>query len=92
MLGAGVVACEAAQWLGGLGAREAGLAVETVEFDLAAFAGAKRHRDGYRGRAKLVVDTTSNTVAGATFARPEVGELLHAATVAVVGGVSLDVL
>lgn len=67
-------------------------AIRCVEFDLGALAGTSLLRDDYRGRAKLVVDTTSETLIGATFVGPEVAEMIHAATVAVVGKVPLDVL
>jgi dihydrolipoamide dehydrogenase len=73
-------------------ARAAGLDVETVEYDMAGVAGTSLLRDGYAGRAKLVIDRASGTLAGATFVGPEVAELVHAATVAVVGGVTLDQL
>jgi pyruvate/2-oxoglutarate dehydrogenase complex dihydrolipoamide dehydrogenase (E3) component len=73
-------------------AREAGGNIRCVEYDLAALAGTSLLRDGYRGRAKLVVNTDDETLLGATFVGPEVGEIVHAATVAVVGRVPLDVL
>jgi pyruvate/2-oxoglutarate dehydrogenase complex dihydrolipoamide dehydrogenase (E3) component len=73
-------------------ARESGAAVRCVEYDLAALAGTSLLRDGYKGRAKLVVDTADETLLGATFAGPEVAELVHGATIAVVGKVPLDVL
>jgi pyruvate/2-oxoglutarate dehydrogenase complex dihydrolipoamide dehydrogenase (E3) component len=73
-------------------ARDNGAAVRTVEYDLANLAGTALLRDDYEGRAKLVIDATSETLLGATFVGPEVGELLHAATVAVVGKVPLEVL
>jgi dihydrolipoamide dehydrogenase len=73
-------------------ARESGAAVRCVEYDLAAVAGSALLRDGYKGRAKLVVDTADGTLLGATFVGPEVGELVHAATIAVVGKVPIDVL
>jgi pyruvate/2-oxoglutarate dehydrogenase complex dihydrolipoamide dehydrogenase (E3) component len=73
-------------------ARSAGANVRCVEYDLAALAGTSLLRDDYKGRAKLVVDTDDETLLGATFVGPEVGELVHAATVAVVGKVPLDVL
>lgn len=47
-------------------------------------------RDGYVGRAKLVVDRASDTLVGATVVGPDVAELVRAATVAVVGGVTLE--
>jgi pyruvate/2-oxoglutarate dehydrogenase complex dihydrolipoamide dehydrogenase (E3) component len=74
------------------GARDKGIDVETVEYDLGAVAGASLLRDGYTGRAKLVIDRWSDTLVGATFVGPEVAELVHAATVAVVGKVTLDTL
>jgi dihydrolipoamide dehydrogenase len=65
--------------------------VRTLEIDLAtAVSGSTLLRDDYRGRAKLVVDATQRTVLGATFVGSEVAELLHSATIAVVGRVTLD--
>ena len=52
---------------------------------MAGFAGTSLLRDGYVGRAKLVVDRASDTLVGATFVGADVAELVHAATVAVVG-------
>ncbi len=73
-------------------ARETGHAVRAVEYEIGDVSGARLLRDGYNGRAKLVVETKSETLLGATFVGPDVGELLHAATVAVVGKVTLDEL
>jgi pyruvate/2-oxoglutarate dehydrogenase complex dihydrolipoamide dehydrogenase (E3) component len=73
-------------------ARERGLEVEPVEFDLASVAGASLLRDDYAGRAKLVVDRATDTLAGATFVGDDVAELLHSATTAIVGKVPLDTL
>ena len=70
-------------------AREAGLTVRTVEHDLGRVAGAALLADGYDGWAKLVVDADRDVVVGATFVGQEVAELLHSATVAVVGEVPL---
>ncbi|MER7115913.1 dihydrolipoyl dehydrogenase family protein [Saccharomonospora azurea] len=52
-------------------------------------AGASLHADGYEGRVRLVVDTERQVVVGATFVGQDVAELLHAATVAIVGEVPL---
>lgn len=71
-------------------AREAGVDVETVEHDMAALAGTYLLRSGYRGRAKLVIDRAADTLVGATFVGPEVADLVHAATVAMVGRVTLE--
>jgi pyruvate/2-oxoglutarate dehydrogenase complex dihydrolipoamide dehydrogenase (E3) component len=73
-------------------ARKTGAPIRTVAYDLGAVAGAALLRDDFTGRAQLVVDTSDETIVGATFVGPEVAELVHAATVAVVGKVPLDVL
>jgi len=70
-------------------AHDAGFDVDTYELDISV-AGASVLRDDYSGHAKLVVDSARETVVGATFAGDEVGELIHAATVAVVGEVTLE--
>ena len=49
-------------------------------------------RDGYVGRAKLVIDRSTDTLVGATFVGADVAELVHAATVAIVGGVTMEQL
>jgi pyruvate/2-oxoglutarate dehydrogenase complex dihydrolipoamide dehydrogenase (E3) component len=69
-------------------ARERGIDVDTYELDISV-AGASILRSDYSGHAKLVVDPTRETVVGATFAGDEIGELIHAATIAVVGEVPL---
>ncbi len=71
-------------------ARRAGRTVRVVDHDLAQVAGSALYADGYRGRARMVVDTDSGRLVGVTFAGPGVGELLHSATVAVVGEVPID--
>ncbi|WP_181272715.1 dihydrolipoyl dehydrogenase family protein [Brevibacterium oceani] len=71
-------------------AREQGLAVAAVEVDLGGVAGAALHADGYAGRAKLVIDEDRHVVIGATFVGQDVAELLHAATIAVVGQVPIE--
>ncbi|CAA9351059.1 MAG: PF00070 family, FAD-dependent NAD(P)-disulphide oxidoreductase [uncultured Frankineae bacterium] len=71
-------------------ARERGIDVWTAEHDLGAIAGAALVSDDPRGWAKLVVDPERAVVLGATFVGPDVAELLHSATVAVVGEVPLD--
>jgi pyruvate/2-oxoglutarate dehydrogenase complex dihydrolipoamide dehydrogenase (E3) component len=73
-------------------AREKGIEAEGVEYDLSAVAGASLLRDGYVGRAKLVVDRPADTLVGATFVGDDVAELLHSATTAIVGKVPLKVL
>ncbi|MEA4943982.1 MAG: NAD(P)/FAD-dependent oxidoreductase [Propionicimonas sp.] len=71
-------------------AREAGRNVRAVEYDLAQVAGASLHADGYTGRAKLVIDQDRQVIIGATFVGQDVADLLHSATVAIVGEVTID--
>lgn len=71
-------------------ARNEGFNIRTVEYDLGAVAGSSLQADGYTGRAKLVIDADRNVILGATFVGQDVAELLHSATIAVVGEVPLD--
>ncbi|MEV5172416.1 NAD(P)/FAD-dependent oxidoreductase [Streptomyces flaveolus] len=73
-------------------AREAGIDVETVEYDLAALAGTYVMRADYRGRAKLVIDRSDDVVVGATFVGAGIAELVHSATTAIVGRVPVSTL
>jgi dihydrolipoamide dehydrogenase len=73
-------------------ARDAGHDVRCVEYEIGNVSGAALMREHYVGRAKLVVDVPTQTLLGATFVGPEVGELVHAATIALVGKVDLDTL
>ncbi|MER5604300.1 NAD(P)/FAD-dependent oxidoreductase [Streptomyces sp. NPDC002265] len=77
----------------GLTTREAqryGHRIKVVDYDLARLAGAHQYGEDYRGKARMLIDTERGTVAGVTFAGPGVAELLHAATIAVVGEVPID--
>jgi pyruvate/2-oxoglutarate dehydrogenase complex dihydrolipoamide dehydrogenase (E3) component len=71
-------------------ARRAGLTVRAVEYPIGDVAGASLFADGYRGHAKLVVDEQRSVVVGCTLVGPGVGELIHTATVAIVGEVPLE--
>jgi pyruvate/2-oxoglutarate dehydrogenase complex dihydrolipoamide dehydrogenase (E3) component len=73
-------------------AREQGTAVRTVEAQIGSVAGAYTLGDGIKGTAKLVVDEARRVIVGATFTGPGVAELLHSATVAIAGDVTLDQL
>ena len=53
-------------------------------------AGASTQGDGITGTSKLVVDDDRGIVVGATFTGPGMQELLHSATVAIVGEVTVD--
>jgi pyruvate/2-oxoglutarate dehydrogenase complex dihydrolipoamide dehydrogenase (E3) component len=71
-------------------AREAGIAARAVDVDLTSAAGTSLSGEGISGRARLVVDADRQVIVGATFVGPDVAELLHAATIAVVGEVPLS--
>jgi len=71
-------------------ARAEGFPVRVVEYDIGNVSGAYLLGDGYTGRAKAVVDEEHRILLGVTFVGPGVGELLHAATVAVTARVPLD--
>jgi pyruvate/2-oxoglutarate dehydrogenase complex dihydrolipoamide dehydrogenase (E3) component len=66
-----------------------GLRVRAVDYELGHVSGAALAADGYQGQARFVVDEERHVLVGATFAGPGTAELLHAATVAVVGEVPL---
>ena len=70
-------------------AADRGRPVRTVHQDLGEIAGASLLADDYAGWAELVVDDERDVVLGATFVGQGVSELLHAATIAVVGQVPL---
>lgn len=61
-----------------------------IDHDLGAVAGSALYADGYRGRARMVVDLDREVLLGATFVGLGVGELLHSATVAVAGEVPIE--
>ncbi len=71
-------------------AERAGRRVRAVDYDMGAVAGAGLYADGYTGRARMVVDLDTGTLVGVTFVGPGVSELVHSATVAVVGEVPID--
>jgi dihydrolipoamide dehydrogenase len=73
-------------------ATSAGLRVRVVEYEIGNVAGARLFADDYQGRAQLVVDEDRRVIVGLTLAGPGVGEMIHAATIAVVGEVPLDLL
>ncbi|MFD7441711.1 dihydrolipoyl dehydrogenase family protein [Streptomyces sp. NPDC059909] len=71
-------------------AERAGRRVKVVDYDIGRVAGAVQYAEGYRGKARMVVDLDRGTVAGVTFVGPGVGELLHSATIAVISEVPVE--
>jgi pyruvate/2-oxoglutarate dehydrogenase complex dihydrolipoamide dehydrogenase (E3) component len=72
------------------GAVSLGLNVRAVDYEIGDVSGAGLIADGYTGHARMVVDEDRKVIVGLTFIGPVVGDLIHAATVAVVGEVPLD--
>jgi pyruvate/2-oxoglutarate dehydrogenase complex dihydrolipoamide dehydrogenase (E3) component len=71
-------------------ASAAGVRTRVVEYEIGNVAGAALFADGYAGRAQMVVDEDRQVIVGLTLAGPGVGEMIHAATIAVVGEVPLS--
>jgi len=67
----------------------AGIEHDVVEIDIAV-AGSALHADGYTGKAIMVVDRQRRVLLGVTFVGADVAEMLHAATVAIVGEIPLE--
>jgi len=71
-------------------ARDKGLEVTVVRYGTGDVPGAYTLGNGVHGTSQLVVDDARRVVVGATFTGPGLQELLHSATVAVVGEVPVD--
>jgi pyruvate/2-oxoglutarate dehydrogenase complex dihydrolipoamide dehydrogenase (E3) component len=71
-------------------AAAAGKKIRVIDQGLGAVAGAALHADNYHGQARMIIDDDRNTLIGFTAVGPDVGELLHAATIAITGEVPLD--
>ena len=72
-------------------ATDAGIDVKTVTSDPNGVAGGALHGHEF-GFAKLVIDQDRRVIVGASLIGPGVGELLHAATIAIVGEVPIATL
>jgi dihydrolipoamide dehydrogenase len=73
-------------------ARASGHDVVLTRVPTSSAAGTGLLRDHVVGDTQLVVDARTHLLLGATFVGPEVGELVHAATVAIVGDVPVHAL
>jgi len=71
-------------------AERAGLRTRLVEYELGKVAGASLYDDDYSGRAQMVVDEDRRVIVGMTLAGPGAGEMIHAASIAIAGEVTLD--
>ncbi len=68
---------------------EQNLQVRAVDYEIGDVSGARLVADGYAGRARFVIDERRKVLVGATFVGSGTGELLHSATVAIVGEVPI---
>ena len=66
--------------------------IRTVSYDTGAVSGAYTSGKDVKGTSFLVIDESRRVIVGATFTGPDVDNLLHSATVAIVGQVTLDKL
>jgi pyruvate/2-oxoglutarate dehydrogenase complex dihydrolipoamide dehydrogenase (E3) component len=71
-------------------ARAAGLRITVVTTPTGDVPGAYTQGNGIGGTSQLVIDDDRRTVVGATFTGPGLQELLHSATIAITGGVTVD--
>ncbi len=71
-------------------AREKGLNVQTVSTATGDVPGAYTGGNGIKGTSFLVIDEDRGVIVGATFTGPLLQELLHSATIAIVGEVPIE--
>jgi pyruvate/2-oxoglutarate dehydrogenase complex dihydrolipoamide dehydrogenase (E3) component len=73
-------------------ARSQDIEVRAVEYPVGNVAGTYLLGNGITGTAKIVVDERRRVIVGATFTGPGIQELVHGATIAIAGQVTLDTL
>ena len=73
-------------------ARERLVDVRVVSTGTGDVPGAYTRGNGIKGTSQLVVDASRGVVVGATFTGPDVQELLHSATIAIVAEAPLETL
>jgi dihydrolipoamide dehydrogenase len=71
-------------------ARERGVPVKVVDHPTGGVAGGSVTAKDFNGTSRLVVDEQRRVLVGATFTGPGTADLLHSATVAIAGEVTLD--
>ncbi|PJJ61618.1 dihydrolipoyl dehydrogenase family protein [Compostimonas suwonensis] len=71
-------------------AEKAGYRTRVVDYEIGNVSGAYLTAEGYTGTARMVVDEDRKAVIGVTFVGQDVADLLHSATIAVVGQVPID--
>ncbi|MFL5767127.1 MAG: dihydrolipoyl dehydrogenase family protein [Actinomycetota bacterium] len=73
-------------------AREKALSVRAVTYAMPSVSGVYVRGNDMVGTGQMVVDESNRTIVGATFTGQDVQELVHAATIAIVGKVTLEEL
>jgi pyruvate/2-oxoglutarate dehydrogenase complex dihydrolipoamide dehydrogenase (E3) component len=71
-------------------ARRLNINVRAVDYEIDTLQGASLHTDGYTGRARIIVNEDRHVIIGATLIGPQVGELLHPATIAIICEIPLE--
>ena len=71
-------------------AREAGLTVEVVETETSGNAGGSFYGRNAAGTTRVLIDRERRVIVGATITGAEVADFLQAATIAIVGEITLD--
>jgi len=71
-------------------ARARRINARAVDYDIGQVSGAELYADGYKGKARAVVDQERGVLIGMTLVGPAVGELIHAATIAIVGAIPVS--
>ena len=66
-----------------------GIRARKMEADLGAVLGAQLHAKGYTGRVSFTIDDDRDILVGATFVGQDVADMVHAATIAVVGQLTI---
>ena len=64
--------------------------VRAVDYEIDTLQGANLHTDGYTGHARIIVNEDRHVIVGATLIGPQVGELLHPATIAIICEIPLE--
>lgn len=70
-------------------AQDAGYEVTVVDYEIGEVAGATVREDDYRGRARMVIDAPRQVILGVTFVGPDVADLIQAATMTIVGELTI---
>jgi pyruvate/2-oxoglutarate dehydrogenase complex dihydrolipoamide dehydrogenase (E3) component len=73
-------------------AREQEIEVKVVTYPTGGVAGAYTRGNDIKGTSQMVVDEQRRVIVGASFTGPDVQEIVHAATIAIIGELTLDQL